>query len=147
MRRFSFGLAKVLELREFSERIAEAALTEKSGACARLELSLDDNARAGAQAAAERFRPGSRASDHRAAELYAWRLSAERDRLLKAKAAAEAEREKARLAYVEASKETELVSKLRDREESAYYKAVSRDETKVMDDLASGARARARPGS
>lgn len=144
MKRFAFGLERVLELREFGKKLAEAELTEKSGACARLEMGLDDNAKAAASVALERFRPGSGAADHRAAELYSWRLAAERERLLKAKAAAEIEREKARLAYVEASQKAELVSKLKAREEASYYKAVSVEETKIMDDLASGARARSR---
>jgi len=74
--------------------------------------------------------------------LYSWRLSAERERLFKALAFAEAEREKARLVYVDASKSKELVAKLREREETAYYKALMREETNIMDDLAAGAHAR-----
>jgi len=95
-------------------------------------------------AARERFRPGSNASDHRAGELYAVRISNERDRLMKALVFAESERETARLAYVAASMAREAVSKLREREALVYYKAVSREEVKIMDDLAAGARTRHR---
>ncbi len=142
MKRFSFRLERVLELREYAETVAKALLGEKSAVCSRLNLSLEENARATLDAARERFRPGGNAADHRAAELYSVRLTQERERLMKALAMAEAERETARLAYVETSKAKEIVAKLREREEKAYYKAVSREETKTMDDLAAGAHIR-----
>jgi len=142
MRRFAFGLQHVLEVRNYAEQAAEARLLGKSAACAKLGLVLEENARATLAASRERFRPGSGAADHRAAELYAVRLGAERERLLKALALAEAEREEARKAYVVASVAKKLVEKLREREETDYYKAVSREETKTMDDLAAGAHRR-----
>jgi flagellar export protein FliJ len=146
VKRFSFRLERVLELRRYDETLAEARLGEKSAVCSRLGLSLEANARATLEAARERFRPGGNAADHRAGELYSVRLSQERERLMKALAAAEAERETARAAYVEASKAKEIVAKLREREEGAYYKTVSREETKTMDDLAAGAHIRASTG-
>ena len=60
---------------------------------------------------------------------------------MKVLALAEAEREQARLAYIEASKSKELIVKLKEREEAEYYKAAARDETKSMDDIAAIARA------
>ncbi|MBN2875852.1 MAG: flagellar export protein FliJ [Spirochaetales bacterium] len=144
MKRFSFGLERVLELRQYAERLAETKLAGKAAVCSSLELALAENARATLRTTAERYRPGSSAADHRAVELYSLRLSSERERLLKSLAYAEAEREEARLVYVDASRERELVGKLREREEEAYYKAVLREETKTMDDLAAGARIRAR---
>jgi flagellar FliJ protein len=144
MRRFAFKLERVLELRGYAEKVAEAKLGEKSAACSRLGLALEENARASHAAAMERFRPGSNASDHRASELYAVRISNERDRLMKALVFAESEREAARIVYVAASTAREAVSKLREREAEAYYKSVSREEVKIMDDLAAGARTRHR---
>lgn len=146
MRRFNFGLERVLEVRAYKERLAEAALAEKSGVCAVLQLKLEENARATLVAGRERCRPGGNAADYRAGELYAVRLSQERDRLMKALALAETERETARLAFVEASTSRQVVTKLREREEAAYYKLVSREEIKMMDELASGARMRLRAG-
>jgi len=143
MKRFLFGLQDVLDLRMFTLKAAEARLAEKSGACARITLGLEENAKATLAASMERFKKGGGAAEYRAGELYSWRLSAERERLFKALAFAEAEREKARLAYVEANRSKELVAKLREREEKAYYKAVSREEINTMDDLAAGARVRA----
>jgi flagellar export protein FliJ len=132
----------VLKVREYAEQAAEAGLAVKSAVCARLNLVLEENARATLLASRERFRPGSVAADHRSAELYAVRLGSEREKLLKALAFAEVEREEARKVYVAARIAKKLVEKLREREESAYYKAVSREEIKTMDDLAAGARMR-----
>jgi len=142
MKRFAFRLERVLELRDYAERQAEAVLAERSAVCARLGLALEENAKATVVASRERFRPGSGAADHRAGELYALRLAKERERLMKDLALAETERETARLGYVEASKAREIVQKLRDRKEAEYYKAITREETKLMDDLASGVRSR-----
>jgi len=142
MKRFAFRLERVLELRSYAVTIAEAKLGEKSAVCERLNLSLEANARATLDGARERFRKGGNAADHRAGELYSLRLTQERERLMKALACAETERETARIEYVKVRQAKELVSKLREREESTYYKAVSREETKTMDDLANGAHAR-----
>jgi len=147
VKRFAFRLQRVLELREYGETVAKAVLGDKAAACSRLGLSLEENARLTLATTRERFKPGNGAADHRACELYAVRLSQERERLMKALAYAEAERESARLAYVEASKARQLVAKLREREEAAYYKLVSREDTKTMDDLAAGAHVRAVSGS
>ncbi|HUW68839.1 MAG TPA: flagellar export protein FliJ [bacterium] len=146
MRRFAFGLERVLEVRAYKERLAEAVLAEKSGVCAALQMKLEDNARATLVAGRERCRPGGNAADYRAGELYAVRLSQDRDRLMKALALAEAERESARLVFVEVSMSRQVVTKLRDREEAAYYKLISREEIKMMDELASGARERLKAG-
>lgn len=149
MRRFKFRLAPLLELRDYKEREAEAELARKSGAVALLEAGLKENAGLSLEAAKARFRRGARAEDCIAAERYAWRLSAERDRLMKALAAAEFEREKARAAYIEASKEKETLEKLKERAEAAYYKAAGIEEVKFLDDLgaiAAARRSRAREG-
>jgi len=147
MRRFAFKLEQLLEVRAYGEKLAKARLAEKAGACARLQQSLEDNARATIVAGRERFRPGGTLSDFRAGEMYAVRLQKERERLFKALAAAETEREAARLKYVEASRSMQLVEKLKERAEHDYYKFVSREEIKTMDDLASNARIRAGAGS
>jgi flagellar protein FliJ len=141
MKRFSFGLEKVLEFREYRERIAKGVLAEKAGKCTILGLELEENARKTQIAGRERFRKGGNVSDYLAGEHYALRLGAEREQLMKVLALAEAEREQARLAYIEASKSKELITKLKEREEAGYYRAAARDEIKTMDDIAAVARA------
>ncbi len=141
MKRFLFGLEKILELREYRERIAKTALGEKAGKCTILEMDLEENARKTLVAGRERFRRGGNVSDYLAGEHYALRLGTERERLMKVLALAEAEREQARLVYLEASENKELIIKLKEREEAEYYKAAARDETKSMDDIAAIAHA------
>jgi flagellar export protein FliJ len=141
MKRFVFQLAKVLEFREYRERIAKAALAEKSGRCALLEQELADNARTTLLASGERFKPGGNVADFLAAEHYAWRLASEREHLIKTLAAAELEQETARHVYLAARQASEIILKLKEREEASYYKAASREEVKTMDDIAAMARA------
>lgn len=141
MKRFSFGLEKILELREYRERIAKATMAEKAGKCTILEMHLEENANKSITAGRERFRKGGNTSDYLAGEHYAVRLVMERERLMKTLAMAEVEREQARLSYIEASKSKELITKLKEREEAEYYKAAAREETKTMDDIAAMARA------
>ena len=135
MKRFRFRLEKVLEVREYYERIAEMKLAAAAGRCALLERNLAENARATRDAALQRFGPGRDLADMQAAELYARRLAAEMERTLKALAFAEAERETARQGYVAASKETKLLTKLRERGEAEYYRSAVREEVKILDDL------------
>lgn len=142
MKRFAFKLERILELRSFVERQTEMALAEKAAVCTRLELSLQANAKASFEASRRRFRPGSVAADHRAEELYSQRLGKERDRIQKAMALAEAERDTARKAYIKASMDRKIVDKLKDKKAADYYKNLYREESKVMDDFASSANTR-----
>ncbi len=144
MKRFAFRLERVLELRAFVERQAELKLAEKAGVCALLDLKLQQNAEATHAAGRERFRPGGTVADYRSVEHYTLRLKQERDKLIKALALAEAEREQARLVYLEANKKKEVLLKLKEREESIWYKAALLEETKTLDDLGSQIRERAR---
>ncbi len=136
MRRFSFKLEKLLELRTFRERQAELALAEKAGRCALLEARLAEIAASRARTAREMFAPGRELADFRAAELYALRLDRERDRLAAELAAAELEREAARLEYLERHRDHEAIEKLKERRQADYYRLAEREEIKALDDLA-----------
>jgi flagellar FliJ protein len=144
MRRFRFKLERILELRQFRETNAEAVLGAKAGACSLLEQQLQDNAVATHRVGMERFRAGGSLADFQAAENFGLRLHTEREKLLKALAAAELEREQARLEYIEAVKARELLDKLREREENQWYKAAQKEEIAVLDDLGAQARQRMR---
>ncbi len=135
MKRFRFRLEKVLEVREYYERLAEMKLSAAAGKCALLERRLVDNAHATREAARQRFAGGRELYNMRAVELYAQRLASERDRTMKALAMAEVERESARQGYVSASKEKKLLTKLRERREAEYYRSATREEVKILDDL------------
>ncbi len=134
MKRFHFGMEKVLEVRKYYERLAEMKLAAAAGKCALLERRLEENARAAVSAARERFVRSRDLYDMQTVELYTRRLTLERERTLKA--AAELEREEARKGYVRVSRDKQLLDKLRERREKEYYRAASREEVKALDDLA-----------
>lgn len=136
MRKFAFRLEKLLELRKYRERVAEAALAEKAGACALLERALEENARSSMAASRDKAAPGRTIFDLQAAELYLRRLAIERERTIRALALAEAERETARLAYIEKSREKKIIEKLKERRGEEYALAAGREEVKAMDDIA-----------
>jgi flagellar protein FliJ len=97
---------------------------------------LRDNAEYKARTKAEEFRVGRSVADFLASERYVVRLDRERDRLVRELAAAEVEKEGARLEYVELRKARESIGKLKERRQAEYYRLALRDETKQLDDLA-----------
>jgi flagellar protein FliJ len=134
--RFRFRLEKLLELRSFHERKAEMALAEKAGICSLLDEELREVAAARFRTGREMFAAGRGVEDYRAAELYLLRLVRDRERLEKELAAAELEREKARLAYVEKRMGRESLEKIKERRQAEYYRLAEREATKALDDLA-----------
>ncbi|MBU0935309.1 MAG: flagellar export protein FliJ [Spirochaetes bacterium] len=144
MKLFKFKLEHLLELRRFREQEAEGLLAAKAGVCAMLDRQLEENALRTHDLGRERFRTGGSMTDFLAAEHYSARLVAEREKLLKSLALAEAEREVARLAYIETYKSRELIDKLREREEKAWYKLARKEEVAVLDELGAQAKQRLR---
>jgi flagellar protein FliJ len=136
MRRFRFKLEKLLEVRSFYERKAEIVLAEKAGRCATLDAKLREVAESRSRTGREMFSMGRVLEDYRAAELYILRLDRERDKLLEELAAAELEREKARLDYVEKRRAREAIDKIKERRQTEYYRLAEREEQKALDDLA-----------
>lgn len=135
MRRFSFKLEKLLELRGFYERKAELVLAEKAGRCVLLDTQLRELAEARARTGREMFSAGRMLADYRAAELYIVRLNRDKERLVKELAEAELEREKARADYIEKHKSREVMEKIKERKAGEYYRLALREETKALDDL------------
>lgn len=135
MRRFVFKLGKLLELRSFYERRAELVLAEKAGRCALLENRLAEIAKSRAGAGRDMFAPGRDLADYRASELYIIRLDRERDKLLEELVVAEAEREKARLEYLDRHRDREAIDKLKERREKEYYHLAQLEEIKTLDDV------------
>jgi flagellar FliJ protein len=135
MRRFSFKLEKLLELRGFYERKAELVLAEKAGRCVLLDTQLRELADARTRTGREMFSAGRMLADYRAAELYIVRLNRDKERLVKELAEAELEREKARADYIEKHKSREVMEKIKERKAGEYYRLALREETKALDDL------------
>ncbi|MDR1057981.1 MAG: flagellar export protein FliJ [Treponema sp.] len=142
MKRFTFNLEKVLELRKYRERETEIELGRAVGALTEIEnhikaLGLEKN-----RAARRQFEPEHSASVIINYELYLRRLDGEVERLIALAAEAELEVEKARALYLEASRERKVLDKLKEKRERDYRKAMGREETRTLDDISSGAPAR-----
>jgi len=75
-------------------------------------------------------------------DLYILRLDQTKEALLAAAARAELEVEKARLIFLEASRERKIMSKLKERQEKEYRRTMRLEEIKVIDDLSGGVSAR-----
>ncbi|MDR1908636.1 MAG: flagellar export protein FliJ, partial [Spirochaetaceae bacterium] len=96
MKRFSFKLQRLLDIRARREREAEIALGRALGAQTELENRLKALARESYQAEAERFSPQNNAGDIRVFDLYITRLAAAREDLLREAAQAELAAQEAR---------------------------------------------------
>jgi flagellar protein FliJ len=142
MKRFAFSLGKLLELREYTRRQAEIELAARAGRCAALDRELFALAAERTRTAKARFSFGALWADCVAAEQYIARIDRSKERLLEELAIAEAAREKARLAYVEARKAEKVLAKLRERREKEYYLEQLREESATIDDISSGKYAR-----
>jgi flagellar FliJ protein len=142
VRRFNFKLEKILKLRENREREAELELGKAVGVLSALELRIKNIALEKMQAAEHRFSGGNDFYTIRSYDLYILRLDQTKDALLEAAARAELEVEKARAIYLEASRDRKVISKLKERQEKEYRRAMNLEEIKLIDDLSGGVVAR-----
>ena len=142
MRRFNFKLEKVLKLRESRERETELELGKAVGVLSALELRIKNIALEKTAAAQNRFIKGANFTEMRNVDLFMLRLDQTKDALLQAAARAELEVEKAREIYLETSRDRKIISKLKERQEKEYRRAVNLEEIKIIDDLSGGIAAR-----
>jgi flagellar FliJ protein len=142
MKRFKFGLEKVLEIRAYREQEAEIELGRAIGILTALEQELKALAERRLTAASERFAPENSGDEIRRYDLYITRLDATRDRLVKEAAQAELKVEEARQVFLEASRDRKVLDKLRERRQKEHHAAMLAEETKTLDDISGGAAAR-----
>jgi flagellar FliJ protein len=147
MKRFSFDLEKVLELRSYREREAEIALGKAIGELTLIEQEIKSVTRERFQAASERFGPGNGGMEIQRYDLYIRRLDAALDKRFKEAAQAELKVEEARLAFLEASREKKAMENLKERRQKEYRKTFLTEETRNLDDIAGGAAVRQRTGA
>jgi len=140
MKAFSFGLEKVLNLREFYEDEAKIELGRAIGVLADLESRLFAVGRERSRAAAVQFAPGNTALMIQQYMFYIIRLDNLTEQLLQEIALAEMKVEQAREAFLEASKERKVLDKLKDKRQKEYRKVMLSEETKTLDDIGTGAR-------
>ena len=148
MKRFKFGLEKVLKLRQHNEHEARVELGKAIGILAGIENEIKRNAETRSDAIKERFTGLNAGSadaasggdenatrfDYRAWDAYINRLEQEADRLMEEAAQAETVVEEKRNLYVEASRELKVMENLKERREKEHRKEMFIAETKEMDD-------------
>jgi flagellar FliJ protein len=151
MRRFKFGLDKVLKLRQYHEQEAKNELGRAIGILTGIENAIKQNALIHSQAVRERFAgihsdngngiPGSvdRATNSGAISILAWdsyinRLEQEAQHLMEEAARAEIVVEEKRILYLEASRELKVMENLKEKREKEYRKEVFAAETRELDD-------------
>lgn len=137
MKRFSWPLDRLLNLREFREKEAEIELGRAVAERDRLQLELDSVARRRVGATRSRTQNLS-VHELLSIERYVARLDLERDRLLESIAKAELEVESRRKTYIEASRERNVLSRLREKKEADWRRKYLADEAAILDDIASG---------
>jgi len=135
MKPFVFELEKLLELRKFYEDEAKIELGRAVGVLTELEGRISALAVERVRAASEQFRPGNNAIQIQQYMYYLLRLDNTKERLLKEAAMAEIKVEKAREAFLEASRERKVLDNLKEKKQKEYRKLKQNEETKVLDDI------------
>ena len=146
MKRFKFGLEKVLKLRQHNEHEARVELGRAIGVLAGIENEIKRNAAVRSEAAMERFAGINAGADNTTdtgyggtLSMHAWdayinRLEQEADRLMEEAARAETVVEEKRGLYIEASRELKVMENLKERREKEHRKEMFVAETKELDD-------------
>jgi flagellar FliJ protein len=135
MKRFSFSLQKLLDLREFREKQAELALGKAVSARDAIQLELEEVGRKRVEATYSRQK-GCSIQELLAIENYVNRLDKKKETLLEDLAAAELAVERARTEYLVASRDRQVLSKLREKKAAAWHKENLNEEAATLDDIA-----------
>ncbi len=135
MKRFSFSLEKILDLRAFREKEAEFALGKAISERERIALRLQEIAQKRVSSSRERS-PSASMGELIAIERYIQRLDAEKERRLEELAAAELVVERKRAEYVETTKARRVLTKLREKKTAVWKGERLRDEAEILDDIA-----------
>jgi len=144
VKRFKFGLEKVLELRSYREQEAKNELGQAIGILNNIENNIKQNSQKHGDAVRERF-AGMNSNQNEApaslgaVSMQAWdnyilRLEQEAERLAEEKNKAETVVEEKRNLYLEASRELKVIEKLKEKRMREYREEVNAAETRERDD-------------
>jgi flagellar FliJ protein len=136
MRRFKFGLQKILELKEHAEKEAEIELGKAVGALTLIEQHIARVTDERRDAAAKRFAAENGFTDMLNYERYIQRLDQTRDTLLMDAARAELVVAEKRDIYLEAARDRKALDKIKERRQVEYRKFALAAEDKELDDVA-----------
>jgi flagellar FliJ protein len=134
MKRFSFKLEKILELRKFREEECKLALGQAISALNAIENEIMKTAVRRHEAAEQRL---ANPQEMREWDYYILRLDREAESLAEQAAQAEMIVEEKRELYLEASRELKAVEKLKEKKQKEYRKELLDYEMAEIDDLTS----------
>lgn len=134
MKRFSFGLQKLLDLREFTEKQAKEELGKVISVANSINLELKD-------IASERVHSQKSRDDifdinaFRAIEFYVNRLDLRKEELFEELATTELLIEQKRAIFTEAMKNRKVITKLREKQQKTWHKEMLKEEEEAIDDV------------
>ena len=132
MKKFQFGLEKVLQLKKFNEEECKMALGIAIGILNEIENNIKENAIKHHQASIEKL---SNPSQMIIWNNYLVRLEHEAENLMEKAAQAEIVVEEKREIYAEALKELRAMEKLKEKKEKIYKKEMDAKESAQIDEL------------
>jgi flagellar FliJ protein len=132
MKRFTFRLEKVLQLRKFKENECKLALGQAISVLNKIENDIKTTAMKKHNAIEQRF---ISPQDMASWDLYVLRLEQEAEKLAQKAAQAEIVVEEKRSLYIEAQKEVKAIEKLKEKRQKEYRKEMMNLQMAEVDDL------------
>ncbi len=134
MKRFSFSMQKILDIREFAERQAQIELGRAVAEVNRINGELEAVAQEKQRMLQVKLKDVS-LNEFLVHENYLKRLELTKDRLLQELAAAQLVVDEKREIFAEAMKQRKILSNLRDKQYAQYKKEALVAEDNAVDDL------------
>jgi len=135
MKAFAYSLEKILKLRKHYEDEAKIELGRAVSLLSEIEQKIFTVVGETASAQEAQFAPGNTAPQMQQYMFYLIRLHNTKEELLKEAAKAELVVEKAREAFLEASRERKVLDKLKEKRLKEHRKMALAEETNAMDDI------------
>ena len=132
MKRFSFRLEKVMQLRKFKEDECKLALGQAISILNKIENDIKITALKRHNAAEQRFNAGQ---DMASWDAYILRLEQEAEKLANQAAQAEIVVDEKRALYIEAQKDLKAIEKLKDKRKKEYRKEMMNLQMAEIDDM------------
>ncbi|GBU29113.1 flagellar export protein FliJ [Treponema sp. R8-4-B8] len=132
MKRFTFRLEKVLQLRKFKEDECKLALGQAISILNKIENDIKITALKRHNAAEQRFNDGLNMASW---DIYILRLEQEAEKLANQAAQAELVVEEKRALYIEAQKDLKAIEKLKEKQKKEYRKEMMDLQMAEIDDM------------
>jgi flagellar FliJ protein len=132
MKRFTFRLEKILQLRKFKENECKLVLGQAISILNKIENDIKMTAVKRSNAAQQRF---NAPQDIASWDIYILRLEQEAEKLAQDAAQAELVVEEKRALYIEAQKDLKAIEKLKEKREKEYRKEITASQILEIDDL------------